>query len=912
MAKIIAIVFPLFFFQLSANAQQFMVKGMVKDSASHESLIGVNIVLVNQDNKDKKYYATTDLEGGFQFLNIPTGSYRFTATYVGYNIYTGSISFKNGPIQLGNLYLSPSVQMMEGVVIRAKAGQSVMLADTTQFNAGAFKTAPDASGQDLVEKLPGITIQSGNLQAQGETVQQVLVDGKPFFGNDVKAALQSLPAEVIANIQVFDKKSDKAELSGFDDGERQKTINIITKPNRKKGQFGKTSLGYGTNNKYQAAASVNFFSDDRRITVTGLSNNINTVSYSADPNSQGDSRTQDGIITTNSIGVNFSDEWGEKIEISASYLFSHSKNEDNATIFRDYVLPSDSGQVYTEDNYSNRKNMDHRFNMRFEYNIDTNNRILVRPRITFNKDENYSYFIGGTITDNGPLNQTENTTRSDHYNYDFENEMYYSHRFQKGGRTLTIGLNTGYYTIEDDAKRLANNVYYEAEDSVQVINQHTDLERKGFSWDAEFSYTEPLGKNGQVELEYEIEDRLNDSDKLTYNVYEDEQPIYSVLDTALSNTFKSEYLVHQAELGYQYATKKLRLQVEGEYQHAILQNDQEFPAPLDLRRTFGSWMPTVRFDYKFSSAKSIEIDYDTRTSEPTIEQLQDVIDNSNPLHLRTGNPNLDQSYANRIRVRYRGSNPDTDQSLFVYIASSFIKNSIANSSIIAEEPIELRDGIVLEQGSQLMRPINIDGYWDFRSYLTYGKPVNFIKSNINLSGSINYTKMPGMVNDKVSFVNSGDFMLGLSLSSNISEKVDFNISTRSRYNIVKNSLSHNLNDNSFNQTTRFSYDWIFWQGFVFRVDLNHQYNTGLAESFDNSFLLMNMSLGKKFLKNDLAEVSINVYDLLEQNNNVSRNVSELYIEDRKSTVLQRYFMLTLTYNIRHFSRGTSMSDFEDM
>lgn len=911
MSRVFASLFVLSFTTIvSVSAQNFPIKGVVQDSVTHESLIGVNIILVNQQDEDKKHYAVTDLEGAFQLQGIAPGDYELSATYVGYVKYTQQIQVKDKAVNLGSLYFAPDVQVMEGVVIQAKFNQSIQLGDTTQFNAGAFKTAPDASGQDLVEKLPGITVQDGKLQAQGEDVQQILVDGKPFFGNDVNVALQSLPAGVIASIQVFDKKSDKAELSGFDDGERLKTINIITKPNSRRGQFGKVTAGYGSDDSYQVGASVNFFNNDRRFTVTGLSNNINMINYSADPNSQGDSRTQNGLINTNSIGLNFGDNWGEKVEVSGSYLFSHRENTVKRSLIRDYMT-SDSGQVYSEDSDILGKNMDHHFRMRFEYNIDTNNRILIRPNISLKHEDRRDNFFGHTVTNYGPLNETENRSSADYADYDFDNNIYYSRKFAKKGRSLTFYQNIGYHTNEDNGYRVAENRYFRKSDSVEVLNQYTRRDRTGLSWSSGIGYTEPVGKKGIAELEYKIGNRINDSDKYSYNISEEAGENHQ-LDTALSNTFNSSYLTQEIELGYQYATEKLRVQVEAEYQHANLENDQEFPKAFEMRRSFNSLLPTLRLGYKFSKFKNLNFDYDTWTNAPSIGQLQDVIDDSNPLQLKTGNPDLDQAYTHRMRTRYRAHNPDTDQSFFLYLASSIQPNSIVNSLTIAEEPIAVNEDITLERGSQLSKPVNLDGYWDFHSYASFGKPVDFIKSNVNVNGSINYTKRPGLINEEINYVNTSNFRLGLSFSSNVSEKIDFYFYTGSRYNVVQNSLRPNLSNNYFNQTTRLRYNWVFWEGFVYRTELRHQVNSGLADDYENSSLLVNMSLGKKFLKNDLAEISINVYDLLEQNNNIRRNVSELYVEDARSTVLERYFMLTLTYNIRHFSKGASMSDFEEI
>jgi len=907
------IVFVIFLaFTPVAYAQTHRVSGIVQSAEDKSTIPGATVMLLNPGDSSTIKGVITTLNGRFTISNINAGKYLIKIQFVGFDARQIPVQV-NKDVDMSNILIKESTVELDEVTITAKTTTGIQKGDTTQYNAGAFKTMRDARAQDLVEKMPNITMQDGKLQAQGEDVVQILVDGKPFFGNDVQTALQNLPAEVIKSVQVYDRKSDKALLSGFDDGEQEKTINIITKPNRRKGQFGRVTGGYGTDDRYMLGTSTNLFNEDRRITITGLSNNVNAVEYSADPNSQGESRTQDGIINTNIAGINFSDDWGEKVEISGSYMFSHRENEERSSLTRDYIL-SDSGQVYTENNRNTRTNVDHEIDMRLEYEMDPNNRFIMRPEISFKQDENSAYFLGKTALTSGPLNQTENTSGFVNTDYDYENSIYYGHKFKKEGRSLTVGLDGGYHTNEDDEERLAFNTYYDKEERNETLNQETLRNRTGISWEAELSYTEPIGKNGRAELEYEIGDRIDDSDKRTYDIIDasEGQEQMMAMDTSLSNTFKSEYLTQQAEIGYQYKNEKLRVQVEAEYQNAHLNNNQRFPQPFDMERTFKSILPTVRFDYEFSDTKDLEFDYDTYTREPWIGQLQSVIDNSNPLHLKTGNPDLNQSFNNRLRLRYRARNPESEQSFFVYMASTIIKDNFANNSIIAEETTPLNDDITLEKGAQLTYPVNVDGYWDFRTYVSFGQPVELIKSNINLAGYVKYEQSPTVVNDQVNFVNSSNYRARISLSSNINENVDFNISTRSSYNKVENSLRPSLSNNYFNQSTRVSYDWIIWKGFVYRLDLNHQLNTGLSEGFDNSFLLINTSLGMKVLKNQRGEISMNIYDLLKQNNNIRRNISDTYIEDKRSNVLNRYFMLTFTYHFRHFNKGTTMDDYEEL
>ncbi|GAA5225065.1 outer membrane beta-barrel protein [Membranihabitans marinus] len=853
----------------------------------------------------------TDLDGGFVIEDVDAGSYIIEIKYLGYETFFKPLSLTQS-IQTGVIKIMEASTTLDEVVIQGEASMSIQKGDTTQYNASAFTTLADASGQDLVEKMPGITVQDGQLQAQGENVQQILIDGKPFFGKDVAAALQSLPADIIDNIQIFDKKSEKAELSGFDDGNEAKTINIVTKPDRKRGQFGKTTAGHGLDKKYMVGASVNFFNNDRRITVTGLSNNVNAVKYTADPDSQGETRTQDGIINTNTIGIQYSNDWNDKLEVSGSYQYSNRENFGEAYLLRQYVLASDSGQIYQQESEQNRLNQDHNFNFRMEYEMDDRNKLIVIPSVSLKNDKNNNSFHGATRVGDRPINESHNASTSDNLDYDIYNRAYFSHKFDKERRTFTLSSNLGLHSNLNEGRHFVQTDYYEGENSQDLLNQEIQLDRTGFSWGVHGSYTEPLGDNSMLELEYEVAEKYNDSDRYNYDIAEDKDNEFAIiaLDTSLSNVFDNRYMTQEVELGYQYKVENFRVQTEIEYQTANLLNDQVFPAPFEQDRTFSSFLPRVRMNYKFSKNTNIEFNYHTWTREPNISQLQNVLNNSNPLRLRSGNPDLDQAYNHRLKAKFRTRNSETEESFFSMVQSSMIDNYVANSTLIAEEPIQLEEGVVLEEGSQFIKPVNVNGYWNIWSYFNYGRPIPFIQSNFNVFASMGYTKRPGVINDEFNYANSKNFRVGLSISSNISDQIDFKISTRSSYSTVSNTLSSSIDNNFYNQSTSLRYNWIIWKGLVYRTNINHLLNTGLSEGYNNSYVLVNMSVGKKFLKQDRGELSLNVYDLLDQNNNIRRNVSEIYIEDRQSNVLQRYFMLSFTYNIRHFSKGTTEEDYD--
>lgn len=895
------------------QAQTFTVKGKILESGKTDPVPYANVLLLTVTDSSQVVGTISDIDGEFELTGVRDGDYIFKIQYLGYQNYFKSLRV-NSNMDLGSINIREEATDLGEIVVAARRSSGTQRSDTTMYNADAFKTMKDASAQVLIEKLPGVVSEGDALQAQGENIAQILVDGKPFFGTDVQAALQNLPAEVIQSIEIFDQKSEKAQLSGFDDGERLKTINIITKPNRRKGQFGKTTAGIGTDERYLVGASINAFDEDRRLTFTGLSNNINMLNYTSDANNQDNGRPQEGIVTTNILGMNYTDLWGEKIKVTGSYQYSSRENVGLVTRFRDFVTTDGSTQEYSENSRDVRVNNEHEADLRLDYNPNERNRILYIPRLTARFEKENSGFFGETTDGQNLINQVENSRIGNYNEFDFFNRLLYSHKFNKPGRTVT--LRTVYHRgwDSDDSERTATNTFFEGSDQrVEQIDQMTTRERVGNRWEVGVSFTEALSEKSQVEIEYEIGNRANDSDQLIFNVEGgDFETGNMLLDTALSNTFISDYLTQEFEIGYQYATEKFKMQTEIQYQDAKLENGQVFPLAFDLTRRFNAFLPTFRMEYKFSQNTNLQFDYDTRTAEPQIRQLQPVIDNTNPLQLRTGNSQLDQSYSHQFRVRFRSQNPDTDKSWFLFAQSSLVDNFISNSTFIADEATEIQDGIILEKGSQLNRPVNLDGYWDFRSWLSYGIPVDFIRSKLNFNAGAGITKRPGQVNDLIGFNNSQRFSGGFSLNSSISDQVDFNIWSRSSFNNVENTLNANLNNRFFQQRFRVNFNWIIWEGIIYRLDLNHQINSGLSQGFDNNFSLVNMSIGKKIFNNQRGEISLMVYDLFGQNANVRRNITETFIEDIQTNVLQQYFMVSFTYNLRRFSKGMDEDRYNEM
>ncbi len=938
MKKYLLLLLP-FFFGAAATAQEFPIFGMVIDAKEETPLAGANVTLTSRADGATRG-AVADEAGRFR-LSARPGAYELKVTYLGYQAYTQELVVENGPVRAGRITLEEEALNLQEAVVKEKLPTATMKGDTTQFNAGAYKVNPDASAENLIRKMPGVTVEGGQVQAQGENVQEVLVDGKPFFGNDPMAALRNLPAEVIDKIQVFDRQSDQAQFTGVDDGNTTKAINIITKPGMRSGQFGKVYAGYGPDGQYQGGGNVNLFKGDSRISLIGQANNINQQNFSTEDllgvvGSSGQSGRggpgggrgggrwrrgggdigdfligeQNGISTTQAFGLNYTDKWGEKADVSGSYFFNRSENDALTTAFRDYITNSDFEQVYDEESRTATTNTNHRFNLRIDYKIDSSNSILIIPRLGLQYNDGRENTTGLNLFGGGPASKTLYELAPSLDALDFSNMLLFRHRFAKRGRTFSLNLNTSYNNKTGERRLLSENTFFEDVALSDTLDQFSGLFTDGWEIESRASYTEPLGKEGLVQFDYEASYQKGESEQETFD-FEESSQAYSLFNPTLSNTFSSNYLAQRAGMGYRMRGEKAMLFARVHYQWAQLEGEQVFPVADQLSRNFYNLVPGAFFRYEFSKQSNLRAGYRASTNPPSVSQLQEAIDNSNPLQLRTGNPDLEQNYSHRLFARYSSTNTEKSTVFYAMLSGQYSDNYIGNNTFTARQDTVIAEGITLQQGAQLIRPVNLEGYRNLRGFLTYGLPLKLLKSNLNINLSADYSRQPGQVNGALNYANNITYGLGLVLSSNISERVDFTISSQSSFSTVENSLSTRLNTEYFSQNSSLLANLIIANGFVFRTTLNHQLYSGLSEGFDQNYWLWSMGLAKKLFKNERGEVQLSVFDLLKQNTNIQRNVTEAYIEDVQTEVLQQYVMLTFTYQIRNFGKAPERRENEE-
>ncbi len=937
------------FFAVTINvfAQTVDVSGIIQDSKSNEPVSGASILLINARDSTQRKGVLADAEGQFKFSSIKSGNYRLRISSIGYSMLESRVSVGNTAKNLGILKLSENANQLGEVTVREKQIRVEQKGDTIQYNADAFKTNPDATAEDLIKKMPGVTIENGVVKAQGEEVKKVTVDGQEFFGDDAALALKNLPAEVIDKVQVFDRLSEQSQFTGFDDGNAVKTINITTRQNKNNGQFGKVYAGYGENERYQSGVSINFFNKAKRLTIIGLSNNINQQNFSnqdilgvlgssagggagggqaggnrggggAAPTGGGGTPRggtggggqfgggdasnftvgqQPGIAKTTSIGLNYSDNLSKKVKINTSYFFNAANNGNIGISQREYLgtLP----QIYNDTSSSSNKNQNHRANIRFEYTIDKQNSIIFTPKISWQGNNTLSTLSSKTNLQEKLLNTNRTKRNSESNGFNFSGEILFRHRFSKNGRSFSINIGDNLSDRISESLQYSRSQYFSTRDTIQIVNQKTNALTSSNRISAGVSFTEPVGKTGQLQFDHNISLNLSSSDRKV-NAFEDKLQTFSLLKPTLSSVFDNDYLTNRTGISYRGRLKKSFYSVGGSYQNAQLASNQTYPTAQNVKYSFNSFLPNGNYNYRFEDKSNLRIFYRTNTNAPSVNQLQGVINNNNPTQLSTGNPNLKQDYSHNLSFRYGTTNTKTARNLNLYLNLGYTNNAIMQSTFIADKNIELAKGIILFKGSQLTKPVNLDGMLNLRTFVSYGLPISKLKSNLNFNAGVSFAKNPNLINDIMSFTNNYGINGGFVLSSNMSEKLDFTLSYSPTYSIVRNSAQATLNNNYIFQTSSIKVNWLFGKGFLLQSEAVNQIYSGLGTGFNQNFTLWNAGFGYKFLKKDAGELRFNVFDLLKQNNSISRNINTAYIEDAQNQVLGRYYMLTFTYSLRNF------------
>lgn len=904
--------------------------GSVLDSRTSEPLISATVGLTGP--RRDTLYTASDLRGAFRFRLPEPGEYTVWVSYVGYRTSTERVLVSAGGEADVAIRMRPGVEAVDAVEISARATRAIQRGDSLIYNAESFKVLQGSTAEELLAKMPGIVVEGGTVEAQGEQVQKVLVDGREFFDGDVNLALKNLPADVIASIEVFDKKSEQAEFTGFDDGEQIKTINIVTKAGFRTGTFGEVSAGYGTDDRYRANGNVNIFDDERRISILGLSNNINQLNFSQEDlagvissgasgrgrgGRRGGGRSgggggrsgasggsaagnfmvgdMDGITASNGIGLNYVDQWGEKLSFSGSYFFNQSDNDTQTDIDRRYFESLFPGQTYGETSQSEMENWNHRLRGKLDYRIDSDNSLQFVPSASFQTNTLTDWLQGANLLDGTPTDAVESTSRSRTEAYNIGADLIYRHRFASPGRTLSAVFSGKISDKRSDTYSDYLTQTFGTEAAEVSYGQFKDYGNRQYTLRGNLMYTERLAEPLQLQAAYKIAWSDADADQLLYD-RSAVGDLYDQLNEELSNRYTSDYLTHTAALGLRYHRGALNLMIGADFQYATLTGDQRFPTEGSLSKSFFSVLPSLTARYSLDRSNSLMLRYRSSSTAPEVDDLQEVVDNTNPLFLRSGNADLDQQIAHTLNLRYIRTTL-TGQTFIAMFGATARTGYIADSTMVADRDLTLPSGITLEKGAQYTRPVNLDGYYSLQSMLTYGFPVDWIRSNINISFAANYANVPTLLNGVQSSTRELNLIPKVIIGSNISHNLDFTLSYSATINRLFNSQPGAAQSDYTNHLAAAKLGWTFWQGLILRSTLSYVHYAGLADEVED-YVMWNASLGWKFLRSRRAEIRIEACDLLDSNRAFSHQVSSSYYDYIHSNVLRPYVMLSLTYTFR--------------
>ena len=897
-------------------------------------MIGAN-VLIKTVTDSLLRGTVTGADGRFEIARPFIPEVKLEITFLGYKTITKIHSMRE-PVELGELILLEDTKVLGEVLVKGVSVVGEQKGDTTSFNANAFKTQTNAQAEDLIRKMPGITMQGGQIQAQGEQVQKILVDGREFFGSDPNIALRNLPADAIDRVEVLDQRSDQSRLTGFDDGSYTKTINIILRSDRKNGSFGRTYAGYGNDDRYAAGGSVNFFKGDQRISVLGLFNNINQQNFSSQDlagltanASAGAGRggmmggmggggfgggqwggggnnnflvgNSGGIVTTNAMGLNYSDKWGKKVNVTGSYFFNNTANSLRQITNRETVVNANLRQFYEENLINTVKNSNHRANARIEADINEKNSIVLTPSLSFQDNSTFSDRDALTRNSLGDsLSALRSISNATTKAVNLSNNLTYRYKFDKKGRTLSTEVFTAWSNRDQDSDLLAASREFRR-NLVDTATQETYSLNEGFNYRVNLTFTEQLSKNAIGTFGYQVGNNATAADQKTYQIDEERK---ALLDTALSNEFDNKFITQRLRSGYAYNKDAWSVNVNMDHQNARLDNEAFFPVPGTFNRSFNNFLPSANLNYRNrKTGFSWRMRYRTSTNEPSVSELQNVVNNQNPLNLRVGNPDLGQSYNHNIFANISKINLEKSRTLFLFVTHSVTSDFIGNSTFLTTRDTLINNEILLRSGGQLSRPINLDGNIRSSFFLTYGAPLKKLKTQFNINTRVSFNRTPGLINGVSNLNDNTTLSQGLTFNSNISQNVDFSISTTGSYNIVNSSLQQNLDNNFYQQESNMRLYFSSKNGkFFMGNNVAHSLYSGLSEGFNQNFWLWNMEGGFRFAKNNKAEIKAVLFDVLNQNNSISRTISDVAVTDVFTNVLTRYGMITFTYILGNFKQ----------
>lgn len=890
------------------------VTGSVVEQGSDTPIEQATVRLLNVKDSAMVRGVVSARNGSFTLKNVKKGSYLLHITFIGYDpLYQPlQITGKKNPVNVGKLELSDgAIELGEAVVI-GKAPEITVRNDTVEYNADSYKVTEGSVLEDLLKKMPGVEVDSeGKITVNGKEVKKVMVDGKEFFSDDPKVASKNLPAKMIDKLQVLDKKSDMAQMTGFDDGEEETVINLTVKPGMKQGWFGNAYGGYGSKDRYEGNAMVNRFVNNDQITFMGGANNTNNMGFSdlastmfsgmgGGGGRRGGFGAGSGITSSGNAGLNFSKEFKpDKLTLGGNTRYSHSDNDARSKSDRQNILPGDSSSYDNSEAMSRTKSDNFGVDFRLEWKPDTMTQLIFRPSFSLSHSMNDN-FSDATTLDNE--RDTVNTNKSSNYSesngYNLNASIDFSRKLNNKGRVFSATLSGGNSDSYSDGMNRSDIVYFNQTDALKnsIIDQRSRYDNKGFNYRAYVSWVEPIGHNNFIQATYSISQRKQEALKNVYN--QDADGIYNVLDSAYSQSYRNNFISQRASLSFKSQRAKFNYTI-GLNLDPSYSSSENFVGDTTLSkitRKVVNLSPMAQFNYMFDKRTNLRIMYNGRTSQPSMTQLQPVADISDPTNITIGNPDLNPRYTNNVFIRFQQFTPEKQRAFMIMANGSYIINDIVSYTSYNQET-----------GVKTTTYKNVNGNYSGNVRMMLNTPLKNKKFSINSMTMASFANSNGYINEE----KNTNRNLILSERGGIdfrSSYLDLGVNGNIRYNATSNSLQKENNQNTFNYGAG-GYTTIYLPlNFKIESDVNWSTNSGYGDGFKQNEVLWNASASKSFLKNNQGTLRFKIYDILQQRSNISRSVTASYIQDSEYNTLGSYFMVHFIYRFSIFKGGASASD----
>jgi hypothetical protein len=876
-----------------------LVRGTVTDSVTRQPLEAASVSIYEKADSSVAGYAITNKKGEFSIRDVPRG--KEVVLLISFNGLKTirkplKLSVSEKELDAGEFRMVKSFTELEEVLVTAEKPPVVLRNDTLEFNAGSFKTPPNAVVEDLLKLLPGAEVdKDGNIIFNGKPVSKVMVDGKEFFGSDPKIATRNLPKDIVDKIQITDLKSREAIFNKTTDGNEDKVINITLKKDKKKGVFGRVAAGYGSSDRYEAGANLNHFNKSRQISFVGSANNTNRQNFSRGDFNISNARSSfsggGGLTESISGGINFSEDLGKKLDLSGSYFYNNSETVNQVRSRRQNILP-DTSFYYNSDNNSQNTNGNHRVNLNIEYRPDSMTNVSVNSSFGLSNGSSFTQNNAVSISPGGkPINSNQNSYNSDTKGNNISGHVFISRRFKKQGRGVSFSINLNTSDQRSLSRNIGNNIFFKpgGDMSADTINQLINSKSNNSNIGLSASYTEPISKTFSILLRANYSRSNNSSERYT-NDFDPVTGKYEHVDTSLSNAFRNLNESYTPNLTLQFNKKRFRWSI-GNGIRFLRQDNYSITGDSMTTQRYINFFPNANVGYNFSQTAHLNFNYSGSTQQPSIQQLQPVQDNRNPLYIRLGNPGLQPAFTHNVNGNLNLNNLSRQSSWMVSGNFSTTSNQIIN---------EVRFDSI---GRQISRPVNTDGNYYSSMNLSYSKgwKRKTWSLRLNISNNFGYSKTTSFINSVKNNARTYNIGPRIGLNYTWKEMISIMPSYAVRYNNGTYSVRQQGQSPEYTNTN-LSLDIFFtWaKRLVIENNIQNNYNSRTAPGFRKNITIWNAAASYMLFKKKQGNIRLTIYDILKQNTNIYRSISQTAVEDVEMQVLRRYFMLSFSYNLRRF------------